>query len=96
MSILNAVSVLNELETLDRRKTQVLFVLAILNAKHGYPCVAKGYAEECILLLRRIGTDSYEECATNIPSLGGVLLPELLHEEVVRERLKFFKIELAA
>lgn len=88
MSLLDAVSVLEELDALDRKRAQALYALAILNAQRGYKRVAKGYAEECIRLLRRIGTRTYEECATNSVRLGEVALPEFLHEDVVRARLQ--------
>ena len=87
MSLLNASAALNELAQLDRKRAETLFVLAVLNVRHGYLHVAEGYAKECIFLLRRIGTESYEDCATNRIALEGVVLPEFLHEDVVRSRL---------
>ena len=94
MSLINASVALRELDSLDRKKAEILFTLAILNARHGYGRVAKGYAEECILLLRRIGTETYEECATSVVCCQGVALPEFLHEDVVRARLKPFQVQV--
>jgi len=94
MSLLNASVLTKELDLLDRKRAEILFVLAILNAKRGYVRVAKGYAEECILLLHRIGADSYKECATNFTCLEGVAMPEFLHEDVVRARLKPFQVQV--
>ena len=73
----------------------MLYVFAILSAKSGYCHIAKGAAEECILLLRKIGADTMEECATQTVSIEGVTLPEFLHEGVVRERLGMYGILLS-
>lgn len=94
MSLLDASAALRELDSLDRKRAETLFVLAVLNANHGYYRVARGYAEECILLLSRIGTESYEECATNFVCLQGIVLPEFLHEGVVRARLKELEVQV--
>lgn len=94
MSLLNASAAIKELDSLDRKRAETLFTLAVLNARHGYKRVARGYAEECILLLRRIGTETYEECATSDICCQGVVLPEFLHEDVVRARLKPFQVQV--
>ncbi len=94
MSLLNASSALRELDSLERKKAEVLFVLAVLSAKHGYKSIAKGCAEECILLLRRVGAESYEECATSVVNLEGVILPDFLHEDTVRARLMSFGVQV--
>lgn len=88
MSLPDVTSALKELDTLDRKRAETLYVLSILNARRGYKLVAKGYAEECIRLLRHMGNNTYEECATNFTCLGGVALPDFLHEEVIRARLQ--------
>ena len=92
MSLLKAANAMRELDSLERQRAEHLFVLAMLNAGRGYMRVAKGYAEECILLLRKIGTDSYEECATSTVCLEGVSMPEFLHEGVVRHRIEHFGV----
>lgn len=94
MSLHNASKALRELALLDRKRAETLFVLAILSARHGYSLVARGYAEECIALLGRLGTESYEDCATNFVRLEGVELPELLHEDVVRNRLSAYGVQV--
>ncbi len=83
MSLLKVMSAVRELHSLDRKRAEMLYVLATLNARQGYFLVAKGYAEECLLLLSQIGSNSYEECATNLVCVEGVCLPEFLHEGVV-------------
>jgi len=94
MSTTNAISALKNLHILDLKKAEMLFALAILNAQHGYRRVAKGYAEECISLLKRIGTNTLEDCVTNLISLEGVAMPEFLHENVVRVRLESYDIHI--
>lgn len=94
MALLNSYSALKELDSLDRKKAEMLYVLAVLNAKHGYKLVAKGYAEECIKLLRHIGDKTYKECATTTVCIGGVALPEFLHEDVVRQQLTYHGVQV--
>jgi hypothetical protein len=88
MSLLNAAVALQVLDLLDRKRRDMLFVLAILNAERGYLHVAEGYAKECLALMKRIGTDSCAECAATAPTIEGVALPEFLHEATVRGRLQ--------
>lgn len=94
MSLLSASIALKDLDSLDRKRAETLFILAVLSAKRGYLRVAQGYAEECILLLSRVGTETYEECVTSGLCCQGVVLPDFLHEDVVRARLKSFHVQV--
>lgn len=94
MSLLDAVPAVLELDSLDRRRAEMLFALSVLNARRGYLHVAKGYGRECLALLGRIGTDTCAECATSTTSIYGVLLPDFLHQDTVRAALKPFKIRI--
>jgi hypothetical protein len=96
MSLMNATAMFKEIDALERKRAEMLYATAVASAQSGYSRVAKGFAEECILLLRKIGTNTYQECATGAPCLEGVTMPDFLHEGVVRERLKTFGIEPAA
>ena len=96
MSLMNASSVLLEIDALERKRAERLYALAIINVHSGYQRVAKGYAEECILLLRKIGDDTYEECATRTACVENIPMPEFLHEDVVRQNMAFYKITLEA
>ena len=95
MSRMKVIPLLNELDTLDRRRAETLYALFILHARLGDKRVAKGYAEECIEILRCLGSDTYEECVTDVTSIGGVTLPDFLHEDMVRAQLRFFGVEAA-
>jgi hypothetical protein len=79
---------------LDRRRAEALFALAIITARSGYLRAAKGFAEECVLLLQQIGMDTREDCATHATHVQGVLLPEFLHTEVVHDRLRAYNVRL--
>lgn len=94
MSLSRAISTLREVETLDRKSAEAFFVLAVLTARRGYLRIAKGCAEECVLRLRKMGTDTREECATHETVIEGVTLPEFLHEEVVQDRLRAYNVRL--
>lgn len=95
MSLMDAVSVMREVDALERKRAERLYALAIINARSGYQRVAKGYAEECVLLLRKIGAETYEECATCTACVEDVPMPEFLHEDVIRQSLASYKISLS-
>ena len=94
MSLNNVVTAQKLLNTLSRERAETLYVLAVLNAKSGYQEVAAGYARECIKSLKLMGTDTLEECTTNLVCLEGVFIPEFLHEDVVRANLRALKVKL--
>jgi hypothetical protein len=94
MSLLAAVHAFGEIDSLERRRAETLYASAVLLARSGYGHAAKGFGKECIALLKKIGTDTQEECATHMASVCGVPLPEYLHEDVVRDRLGGFAVVL--
>ena len=94
MPFFNTIAAAKTLNDCRHKEAETLYVLAVLYARHGYKEVATGFGRECIGLLRRLGTDTMEDCATNFVCLEGVALPEFLHEDVVRDRLKTHKIEV--
>lgn len=94
MSLLGAVMVFGEVDALEHQKAELLYVSAVLSARSGYRKVARGFGEECIALLRRIGADTPEECATQHTVVYGVALPEYLHADVVRDRLSGYSVTL--
>ena len=94
-SLLNMSAVLRDMDTMDRRRAGMFYALAVIAAKSGYKRAAKGFGEECILLLTKIGTNSFEECATVDALVEDVVMPDFLHENIVRERLSLFGVELS-
>lgn len=82
------------IDSLDRNQAAVLYASAIAHARRGDRHIAKGFAEQCILLLRDIGSHTVEDCATEVSTVGGVAIPDFLHEEVVRQRLGAYQIPL--
>lgn len=92
MEIKNIFPVLQKMADYRRKEAELYFVLAMIHARSGQKHVARGYAEECIQLLKELGTETMEDCATAHTVEGRVALPEFLHEHVVRERLKHYGI----
>lgn len=88
MEIKNILPVLQKIADYRRKETELYFVLAMIHARSGQKYISKGYAEECVHLLKELGTETIEDCATSHTVEGGVALPEFLHEHVVRARLK--------
>jgi hypothetical protein len=92
MAISIAASVLEELDSLDRKRTEALYASSVAAAQSGYSHLAKGLGEECIVALRKRHATTREETATHQACVGGIAMPEFLHEDVVRQRLGTFNI----
>lgn len=87
-------SLVEKLDEARQETTNLLYALAASYARRGLKYVACGFGEECIRLLRERGTDSLDDCARTTVRVGGVFIPELLHEGVVEARLRAYGIEL--
>jgi len=87
-------SAMAEIHSLDMRKAELMFSIAVVSAKSGHMHMAEGFAREALELLNRMVCRSYEDCATGDISILGVLLPEFFHEGTVRERLSLLNIKL--
>jgi hypothetical protein len=80
------------LETLKgtdpRTGAEYAYALAVLNKRGGDTERAVRFGREAIALLNQCPTDTLADCAARNVSLGGVVIPELIHENVVRSRLQ--------
>lgn len=75
-------------ETEPRKAAEVAYVLARLYLNEGNTGKATEFGRESIWLFDQFKLDTLEEAAANYAVLGGVGLPEYIHQEVVRDRLK--------
>ncbi|HEY4488687.1 MAG TPA: hypothetical protein VJB97_04165 [Candidatus Paceibacterota bacterium] len=85
---------IKEVDDLERRRAETLYAAAVQSAHTGNMRISKGFAEECVLVLRRVGTDTQEECVARSARIGKVELPDFMHEEVVRQKLRSFGVNL--
>lgn len=77
-----------------REAAEAAFALATYFLDHGDISKAKRFAERSIALFLAVNVQSYDECTTIHNSICGILMPDLIHENVVRHR--FANLNLAA
>lgn len=64
------------------------YVLAMLYKKAGDNKQAVRFGQESITLFNECSMDTMEDCAARNVVIEGVALPDLIHQDVVRDRLK--------
>jgi len=79
-------------ETNPRKAAEVAYVLARLNLKAGNAERATHFGRESIRLFNQCKMETMESCAARFETLAGVTLPDLIHQEVVKDRLKPLKL----
>ncbi|MEV4561251.1 hypothetical protein AB0K51_30275 [Kitasatospora sp. NPDC049285] len=75
-----------ELATDRWAAAETAFALALLLRDAGEWDTSRPWVKQCLDLLEGFPADSLEQVATKRTSIGGVPLPNYLHEGVVRER----------
>ncbi|WP_225846373.1 hypothetical protein [Streptomyces sp. HPF1205] len=65
---------------------ETAYALAVRNRDAGDWRQSREWVEQCLRLLEGFPSDTEEQVATRRVSVGGVLLPNYLHEGVVRDR----------
>jgi hypothetical protein len=77
----------------QRKAAEAAFVLAELYREAGDTEASKQYARESIILFTHAGgTDTLEGAAPRYTSLAGVHLPNLIHENVVRNTFSDYNL----
>lgn len=80
---------LNSLRDVDpRNAAEYAYVLAQLYKQAGNNEQAIRFGRESIALLNRCKLDTTIECSTQNVVIEGIALPEFIHQDVVRDRLK--------
>ncbi len=84
---------LNSLREVDpRNAAEYAYVLAQLHKRAGDDEQAIRFGREAIALFDKCQMDSMDECAARNVVIEGVALPDLIHQDVVRDRLQPLKL----
>ena len=75
-----------------RTAAEYAYALAQLNKRAGKNEQAVRFGRESIALLDKCRMETMEECAARNTVIEGVALPDLIHQDVVRDRLKPLEI----
>jgi hypothetical protein len=75
-------------ESNPRKAAEVAYVLARLHLNSGDTERATNYGRESIWLFDQCRMETMEDCASQFVTLAGVALPSLIHQNVVRDRLR--------
>jgi len=71
----------------DRAAAEYAYALAVRLREIGLLGEARRFAGECLELAERLSANTLDDVASTRTSVGGVPLPELFHDGVVRSRL---------
>jgi hypothetical protein len=84
---------LNLLREVDpRNASEYAYVLAMLHKRAGNNEKAIHFGREAIALFDKCRMETLEDCAARHVVIEGVALPDLIHQDVVRDRLKPLKL----
>jgi len=84
---------LNSLRDVDpRNAAEYAYVLATLHKRAGDNEQAVRFGREAIALFDKCRMETMEECAARNVVIKGVALPDLIHQDVVRDRLQPLKL----
>lgn len=72
----------------DRRAAEFAYALAVRYRELGMVDEARKYATACLELLQQLPSKTLEDVQSEQMTVGGVPLPELFHDGVVRNRLR--------
>jgi len=75
-----------------REAAEMAYALAELYLKEGNTEKATRFGKESIRLFDQCKMDTQEDCVAIHTKLGDVMMPELIHQDVVRNRLKALKL----
>lgn len=75
-------------ETDPRNAAEHAYVLAMLHKRAGDNEQAVRFGKEALTLFDKCRMETMEDCAARNVVLEGVALPDLIHQDVVRDRLQ--------
>ncbi len=79
-----------EFERNKKSAAEIAYVIAVLAQKSDNLTKAKEFALKSISLFEELDIQNLERAASEHNSIEGVVIPEWIHEGVVRERFKDF------
>ena len=71
-----------------RDAAELAYVIAMTAKNAGDNEKAIQYGKESVELFDRLNVQTLEECAAKYVVVNGIAMPELIHTDVVRDRLK--------
>ena len=71
-----------------REAAELAYAIAALKRRAGDREGAAQYARRAIELFKTVSTDTLEDCAARNTIVDGIVIPDLIHEDVVRDRFK--------
>ena len=93
MTIAALEQTINSLREVDTRNAaEYAYVIAMLHKRAGNNDEAVRYGREAIALFDKCQMETMEECAARNVVIEGVALPDLIHQDVVRDRLQPLKL----
>lgn len=79
----------NTLRDVDPRDAgEYAYALAMLGKQSGDTELAIRYGKEAVALFDKCQMETLDDCAAHRVSLGGVVIPEFIHQGVVRKHLQ--------
>jgi hypothetical protein len=75
-----------------RQQAEIAFILASLYREAGSLDQARVYASRSIALFERAGVDTFDDALTGYYEFAGVFVPDLIHEDVVRQNFAEFNL----
>lgn len=89
MSLEELTKMLNTYKSKDPRKAaEIAYVLARLYLEKQNNKKAIYFGQLCIKLFDGCTMETMEDCAARFVTLHGIALPSIIHQEVVRDRLR--------
>ncbi|MGW5116478.1 hypothetical protein ACWEQ8_13775 [Streptomyces noursei] len=94
MTNLTRLASAEELESIFQRElptdrwaaAETAYALAVRHRDLGDWTTSRNWVQQCLQLLEGFPSDTEEQVATSRTSVGGVQIPNFLHEGVIRER----------
>ena len=75
-----------------RKAAELAYVIAMIAKKNGDNEKAIKYGRESIDIFNKLNVQSYEDCASQYVTVNNISLPELIHADVVKNRLLPIKL----
>ncbi|MEX0918408.1 MAG: hypothetical protein WDZ85_00335 [Candidatus Paceibacterota bacterium] len=75
-----------------RNAAEHAYVLAVIHKRAGNSEEAIRYGREAVALFDKCQMETMEECSARNVVIEGIALPELIHQDVVRDRLQPLKL----
>ena len=89
MQIANIEQEFGKMKTEDPRKAaELAYVIAKTAKDAGDTEKAAQFGKESVALFDELNVQTQEECAARYVTVNGIALPDLIHSDVVRDRLK--------